>query len=63
MVKVAILPKDQEMNSNPEELLTLEDAIVEEMMLGAKYKLRFSGTHFCLGMLVGTTHPIVKDTR
>lgn len=51
-IKVAILPKEQGESLSADELTTLEEAIVGEMMLGAESSLQFAGIHFRPGMLV-----------
>lgn len=51
-MKVAILPKEPQASLSADELAALEEAIVEEMLLGSSCKLKFAGIHFRPGMLV-----------
>lgn len=53
MIKVAVLPKNYPRETlSAEQLTALEDAIVQEMVLGAECKLQFGGIHFRPSTLV-----------
>ncbi|CAG9818808.1 unnamed protein product [Phaedon cochleariae] len=52
-IKIAVLSKNYpEETLSAEQLTALEDAIVQEMILGAECKLQFGGIHFRPSMLV-----------